>query len=162
MLGGNLGDKQQIFAETERLIELSLGQITKKSHVYETEPWGFESDELFWNQALIVETAFSETECLKRIHGIEKKIGRIRNTRQYSSRIIDIDILFYGNRVVNTEELVIPHLRMSDRKFVLVPLVELAPNKVHPVFSKTVKQLLIECPDQLGVSMVEFPVTPEK
>ena len=157
LLGGNLGDKQKIFSETESLIEQQLGKILKRSHVYETEPWGFESDDMFWNQAMIVETAFSETECLHIIHQIEKQIGRIRYNQQYSSRIIDIDILFYNNLVINSEELEIPHPRMVDRKFVLVPLTEIAPDKIHPAYKKTVRQLLGECTDTLTASMLQNP-----
>ncbi|MDX9883550.1 MAG: 2-amino-4-hydroxy-6-hydroxymethyldihydropteridine diphosphokinase [Prolixibacteraceae bacterium] len=157
LLGGNLGDKQQIFSETERLIGLQLGRIVKKSHVYETEPWGFESDDLFWNQAIVVETGLTETKCLHVIHQIEKEVGRIRYNRQYSSRIIDIDILFYGDHVVLNHELEIPHPRMVNRKFVLVPLSEIAPDKLHPVWGKTIGQLLADCPDTLRVTMLETP-----
>lgn len=156
LLGGNLGDKQKIFSETERLIELQLGRIKKKSHVYETEPWGFESEDMFWNQAVIVETSLSETECLHTIHQIEKQVGRIRYNQQYSSRIIDVDILFYGDMVLNTNELEIPHPRMIDRKFVLVPLAEIADNKIHPGFQKTINQLLADCSDNLTVTALDI------
>ena len=155
LLGGNLGDKQKIFSESEKLIEQHLGRILKKSQLYETEPWGFESDDLFWNQAMIVETNLKASECLDTIHQIEKQIGRIRYNQQYTSRIIDIDILFYGDLVTNTPELVIPHSRMIDRKFVLVPLSEIAAEKIHPVFEKTIGQLLDECTDQLRVSALD-------
>ncbi len=155
LLGGNLGDKQRIFSETERLIGRQLGKILKKSHVYETEPWGFESDNMFWNQAMIVETSLSETECLHTIHQIEKQVGRIRYNQQYSSRIIDIDIIFYNDRVINTEELEIPHPRMVDRNFVLVPLSEIESDKIHPVYEKTIRQLLDECNDTLKVSILQ-------
>lgn len=157
LLGGNLGDKQKIFTETERQIGLQLGKVVRKSHIYETEPWGFESDDLFWNQAMIVETALPETECLRIIHAIEEEVGRIRSNQQYSSRIIDIDILFYGDHVVNSQELEIPHPRMIGRKFVLVPLSEIASGKIHPVFGKTIAQLLTDCPDPLRVSILETP-----
>ena len=157
LLGGNLGDKQKKFTETERLIGLQLGKVVKKSHIYETEPWGFESDDLFWNQAIIVETVLSETECLQVVHHIEEQVGRIRSNQQYSSRVIDVDILFYGDHIVHSPELEIPHPRMIDRKFVLVPLSEIAPGKVHPGFGKTIQQLLSDCPDPLNVSILENP-----
>jgi len=151
LLGGNLGDKQLIFSETRERLAGQLGAISRQSAIYETEPWGFESADMFWNQALEIETELAPEEILVRSHNIEHELGRIRQKNQYGSRVIDIDILFYGGRVINQERLTIPHPRIQDRKFVLVPLGEIAPELVHPVFQKTIEQLIEECSDQLAV-----------
>jgi len=151
LLGGNLGDKQLIFSETRKRLAEQLGRISRQSAIYETEPWGFESADMFWNQALEIETELSPEEILVRSHNIEHELGRIRQKNQYGSRVIDIDILFYGGQVINQERLTIPHPRIQDRKFVLVPLGEIAPELVHPVFQKTIEQLIEECTDQLAV-----------
>ncbi|HET6557017.1 MAG TPA: 2-amino-4-hydroxy-6-hydroxymethyldihydropteridine diphosphokinase [Prolixibacteraceae bacterium] len=155
LLGGNLGNKRKVFEETLRLIGERVGPITGKSHIYETEPWGFESDDLFWNQALELSVELSAREVLERCQQIENQIGRIRKAEQYDSRIMDIDILFYGNEIIESPGLEIPHPRISDRKFVLVPLNEIAPGLIHPVNHKSISQLLDECPDQLKVEKVE-------
>lgn len=155
LLGGNLGDKQLIFSETRKQLAWQLGPISKQSAIYETEPWGFESADMFWNQALEIETELSPEEILVRSHNIEHELGRIRQKNQYGSRVIDIDILFYGGRVINQERLTIPHPRIQDRKFVLVPLGEIAPGLMHPVFQKTIEQLIEECTDQLAVKKLK-------
>jgi 2-amino-4-hydroxy-6-hydroxymethyldihydropteridine diphosphokinase len=152
LLGGNLGDKQFIFSETCRKIELLIGEITRRSAIYETEPWGFISDDMFWNQVLEISTALRPDEVLKLTQQIEKELGRLRNPDQYDSRTIDIDILFYGNQVITEELLTIPHPRIQDRNFVLVPLAEIIPEYVHPVFERSIGQLLDECRDELKVA----------
>ena len=152
LLGGNLGDKKQVFEETTRLLGEQVGRITRQSHIYETEPWGFESSDLFWNQALELSVSISAEEVLDKTQQIEQQLGRTRKANQYDSRIIDIDILFYGDQVISLENLNIPHPRIQERKFVLVPLNEIAPDLQHPVLQKSIGQLLIECPDQLRVT----------
>ena len=154
LLGGNLGDKKKVFEETTRLLNEQLGKITQQSHIYETEPWGFESSDLFWNQALELSVSISAEEVLDRTQQIEQQLGRTRKANQYDSRIIDIDILFYGDQVISLENLNIPHPRIHERKFVLVPLNEIAPDLQHPVLQKSIAQLLLECPDQLRVERV--------
>jgi 2-amino-4-hydroxy-6-hydroxymethyldihydropteridine pyrophosphokinase len=151
LLGGNLGNKQQVFSETRLKLEEQIGPITKRSAVYETEPWGFDSDDMFWNQAIEIETELSPDEVLNQTHRIEEILGRIRKEKQFDSRLIDIDVLFYGSEIVNQPDLQIPHPRIQDRKFVLVPLCEIAPELIHPGFKKTVRELLSECTDQLAV-----------
>ena len=154
LLGGNLGDKKQVFEETIRLLNEQLGKITRQSQIYETEPWGFESSDLFWNQALELSVSISAMEALDRTQQIEQQLGRRRKVNQYDSRIIDIDILFYGDQVISLEKLTIPHPRIQERKFVLVPLNEIAPQLMHPVLQKSIAQLLLECPDPLRVERV--------
>src|SRR5512133_2700771 len=120
LLGGNLGDKTKIFEETRKLIGECVGLITKQSSVYDTEPWGFES-ELFWNQVIIAETTLHPHEVLQQTQAIEKMLGRTRKSAHYEARTIDIDLLFYDNLVLNTPDLTIPHPKIGDRKFVLIP-----------------------------------------
>ncbi len=151
LLGGNLGDKQLIFSETRKRLAGQLGTISRQSAIYETEPWGFESNDMFWNQALEIKTELTPEQVLTQTRAIENELGRIRKEKQYDSRLIDIDILFFGNRIIDTKNLVIPHPRIQDRKFVLVPLAEIASELVHPVFQKTIEQLIDECTDQLSV-----------
>ncbi len=155
LLGGNLGNKQQIFADARtRLTEL-LGKITAQSAVYETEPWGFESEDIFWNQVLEISTDLLPDEVLLLTQQTELELGRIRKKNQYDSRIIDIDILFYGDQIINHTNLIVPHPRIQERKFALIPLNEIAPELIHPVFQKSIKQLLNDCSDSLRVEQVK-------
>jgi len=158
LLGGNLGDKKRIFSDVSTLLNERLGKISSQSAIYETEPWGFESPDLFWNQVLELSTNLSPEEVLAQTQQIETELGRIRKENQYSSRLIDIDILFYGNQIINQENLTIPHPRIQERKFALIPLCEIAPELIHPVFQKNIRQLLAESTDPLKVEKVtNFP-----
>lgn len=154
LLGGNLGDKQKVLSEARIRLNKLLGKITAQSTVYETEPWGFESADLFWNQVLEISTSLSPKEVLRQTQQIELQMGRIRKESQYDSRIIDIDILFFGDKVIESENLIVPHPRIQERKFALVPLNEIAPGLMHPVIQKSIGQLLDECKDQLRVSPI--------
>lgn len=151
LLGGNLGNKAKIFEDTCQMLVNSIGEIIENSSVYETEPWGFESEDLFWNQVLVIETKLQPNEILKSTKEIENLIGRERKADRYISRLIDIDLLFYDDLILKTAELEIPHPRMIDRRFVLEPLAEIASTKMHPVFEKSISVLLEECPDKLEV-----------
>lgn len=154
LLGGNLGDKKKVFSDAWSLLSQRLGRITSQSAVYETEPWGFESTDLFWNQVLEIDTALSPEEILRQTQLTELDLGRVRKENQYNSRILDIDILFYGDQLIETENLVIPHPRIQERKFALIPLCEIAPDLIHPVFQKSSRQLLEECTDSLKVEKI--------
>ncbi len=154
LLGGNLGNKREIFAQAKQLISQQIGRVTGQTAIYETEPWGFESSDLFWNQVLEITTTLTPVEVLAQTQQIENTLGRIRKSDQYVSRIIDIDILFIDDLVLQTEKLIIPHPRIQERRFALVPLCELVPALLHPVFEKTIAQLLNDCPDKLNVEKV--------
>jgi len=145
LLGGNLGDKQLVFSDARARLNQQVGTITNQSAIYETEPWGFESDDIFWNQVLEISTALSPEKVLQQTQQIERELGRIRKANQYDSRIIDIDILFYGDQVIELENLIIPHPRIQERKFALVPLCEIASELIHPVFHKSIRQIVNEC-----------------
>jgi 2-amino-4-hydroxy-6-hydroxymethyldihydropteridine diphosphokinase len=155
LLGGNMGDKRWVFDRATSLLGERVGKITCRSAIYETEPWGFESSDLFWNQVLELQVDISAPKVLQKTLQIEQELGRTRKINQYDSRVIDIDILFYDDQVIELPELVIPHPRIQERKFVLVPLNEIIPEMVHPVLQKSIHQLLAECPDPLKVEKIK-------
>jgi 2-amino-4-hydroxy-6-hydroxymethyldihydropteridine diphosphokinase len=147
-LGTNLGDREANLIKALELIGKSIGQIDSRSGIYETEPWGFQSENNFLNMVIKVHTKFKPNDLIKKILHIEDQLGRIRDSRKYISRTIDVDILFYGNMVIDNYDLTIPHPLMQDRKFVLVPLCDIAPEMIHPVLKKTFRALLEECSDE--------------
>jgi 2-amino-4-hydroxy-6-hydroxymethyldihydropteridine diphosphokinase len=147
-LGTNLGDREKKLQGALDKIAEFIGIIFSRSSVYETEPWGFQSSDHFLNMVIGVETNLNPSGLLGRLLMIESLLGRLRDGKQYSSRIIDIDILLYGSQKVDIISLKIPHPRMHERKFVLVPLCEIAPDFVHPVFGKSMNELLKECKDE--------------
>ena len=151
LLGSNLGDRQRFLNEATRLLQERVGTVLKRSSIYETEPWGFSNKNNFLNQVLKFETSLNPYELLKIIKAIETKLGRIRKNQRYSPRCIDVDILFYNDEVYFSDDLVIPHPRLHDRMFTLVPLNEIAPDYLHPILKKTIKKLVNLCTDKLMV-----------
>lgn len=152
-LGTNLGDRETNLTKAQELIRKSIGQIDSRSAIYESEPWGFQSENNFLNMVIKVHTSLKPIDLVKEIQIIEGQLGRIRESRQYASRTIDIDILLYRNLVIDNPDLIIPHPLIQDRRFVLVPLCEIAPEMVHPVLSKTFVVLLKECRDDREVRL---------
>ena len=150
LLGGNVGDKRKIFTETREMINDRIGKLTKSSSIYATEPWGFDSD-LFWNQALLVETRLLPLEILDIAQSIETAMGRVKTSKYYEPRTMDIDLLFYDDLLFDTPRLTLPHPKIEERRFVLVPLNEIEPDKRHPVTGLTISELLISCNDLLKV-----------
>ena len=153
-LGTNLGDREAILNKALDLITGSVGPVTAWSGIYETQPWGFESMNNFLNMVIRVHTDLKPPDLLKKLVIIEIQLGRIRNERKYISRTIDIDILLYGNRVIDSPDLKIPHPLIQDRKFVLVPFCDIAPELIHPVLHKTFSALLKECRDEGSVKKI--------
>ncbi|MBE9467201.1 MAG: 2-amino-4-hydroxy-6-hydroxymethyldihydropteridine diphosphokinase [Bacteroidetes bacterium] len=158
LLGGNLGDRNYYIQESEQMIECELGKITTKSSIYETEPWGFQNEQNFYNCVVLINTIYKPQELLKKIHAIENNLGRKRGSQQYSSRTVDIDILFYDNIILNEDNLIIPHSKLHKRKFVLEPLCEINPEFVHPVMNVTLNNLLFNCEDNLIVKKIEAKI----
>jgi 2-amino-4-hydroxy-6-hydroxymethyldihydropteridine diphosphokinase len=154
-IGGNIGNKQANFNKVYNLIERKLGQISAKSSVYESPPWGFHAENNFWNQILIIKTGLTPEELLSKIYEIESSFGRKRKSKHYASREMDIDILYYDDIFMETETLVIPHPHMHQRLFVLVPLVEIAPDFKHPILRFTSLQMLENCKDKSVIKKVE-------
>lgn len=147
-IGTNLGNRKVNLNKAIVLIEEHIGTIKGASSVYETEPWGFQSKNDFLNMVVEVETRLSPSGLLGRVLMIESLLGRLREGKEYKSRIIDIDILLYDNRIIKKKVLVIPHPLLHERKFVLVPLCEIAADFVHPVLKKSIRMLLEECKDR--------------
>lgn len=146
-LGSNQGDKLKNLQEAIHKIAENIGAIQKISSVYETGSWGYEGED-FYNISISVSTYLQPESLLKKLLIIEKELGRKRNkTKQYSDRRIDIDILLFDNEIVFSKDVIIPHPRMLDRKFVLVPLVEIAKNTLHPIEKKQLYHCLNSCTD---------------
>jgi len=155
LLGTNLGNKRNNLSVCIKYIEEKVGKIIQQSSVYETEPWGFKSKELFYNMAIEVETKLNPQELLKTIKEFEIEMGRKHTSNYcYENRIIDLDILFYNNKVINLSELTIPHPKLHLRKFTLVPLIELLQNIEHPVFKKNITTLLNDYNDTSTVANI--------
>jgi len=154
-IGTNLGDRGKNLKEALSLINEHIGRVRTVSSVYETEPWGFTSENDFLNIALEVSTKLKPSGLLGRILMIEAQMGRLRAEQKYSSRLIDIDILFYGDKTLQAKTLVIPHPKIHERRFVLVPLSEIAGDFIHPDFNKPVKELLKECSDKSAVRKLQ-------
>lgn len=151
ILGGNLGDRRRVLADTAVMIGEQAGIIEQASVVYETEPWGFEHENAFLNQVVLIKTSLEPFLLLDTILAIEKRMGRKRISAGYEARLIDIDVLFYEDRIIRSQRLTIPHPHLHRRRFTLVPLAEIAPGWVHPIMNKTLRELLNICSDKLEV-----------
>lgn len=169
-LGSNLGKREEFLSKARELIELNAGKILQSSSVYETEPWQPQevrsmkyevrsmrkglrpqlSDfrlQLYLNQVICIDTTLSPQELLEKLLNIEILLGRIRSGERWQPRTIDIDILFYNDIIIKESELIIPHPYLHERKFTLIPLDEIAPDFIHPLFNKNINKLLKECRD---------------
>ncbi|MCK9413867.1 MAG: 2-amino-4-hydroxy-6-hydroxymethyldihydropteridine diphosphokinase [Prolixibacteraceae bacterium] len=150
ILGGNQGNRGEIIASAIDMVNSKIGQNRLASSLYESESWGF-SSELFINQVIAIETNMSPREILATCRQIEDQLGRIRTGGGYEARTIDIDLLYYDSVILESPGLTIPHPRIADRRFVLVPLSEIAPDYIDPLSGKTVVEMLQDCTDQAKV-----------
>lgn len=150
LIGGNLGNRMAYLQQACQQIEQICGTIIQQSSIYQTAAWGVADQPDFYNQVLQLQTSLQPEILLKEILYIEANMGRVR-VKKMGPRTIDIDILLYENKILNSDSLIIPHPRLSERRFVLVPLHEIAPNITHPYLNKTIHQLLLECKDTLDV-----------
>jgi len=150
LLGGNIGNRPANLKKAKHLLENQVGKIVKCSGIYETASWGNTDQPDFLNQVLLIETKLAAEKIMEQILLIEKTMGRVRSEKN-ASRIIDIDILFFNDEVIETKNIIIPHPEIQNRNFVLYPLNELFPQLKHPVLKKTVHELLLQCNDTLAV-----------
>lgn len=150
LLGSNLGDRQLLLHMALRLIGAHVAPVAKASAIYETQSWGKTAEPDYLNQVIMVKTNLHAKEILRRVLAIEQEMGRTREEK-WGSRTIDIDILLYGNAVINEPDLIIPHPHMHKRRFTLEPLNEIASKLIHPVFHQTIASLKNKLDDDLIV-----------
>ena len=151
LTGSNIEPRTDYLREAEKMITEQTGVILQRSAIYESEPWGFKTENNFLNRILEVETGLTAEEMLEKLLEIEQILGRERSGTSYSSRTIDIDILYFGKSRIQKESLEVPHPRLHLRRFTLLPLVEIAPDFEHPVLKKTNRELLDMLNDDLEV-----------
>lgn len=145
-LGSNLGKRELLLQDAIAAIEDRVGKVVEKSKVYESTPWRMEGQENYLNQIVKVKTELLADDVLFTILDIEKELGRIR-IEKWGERLIDIDIIFYNDSIIETAQLCVPHKHMHERMFVLAPLHNIAPDMVHPKYNKTVDELMKICKD---------------
>ena len=145
-LGSNLGERESLLQDAIIAIEGRIGQVVEKSKVYESTPWRVEGQKNYLNQIVKVKTELLADDILSTVLDIEKELGRIR-LEKWGERLIDIDIIFYNDLIIETAQLCVPHKHMHERMFVLTPMHNIAPELVHPIYNKTVAELLQICKD---------------
>ncbi len=154
-IGSNLGDRELYLQSAINELSINHCFTVQTSSIYESEPWGFEADSRFYNAVILIETVLNPEELFACLKLIETKLGRIQKSeKRYSSREIDIDILFYDQEVINTLNLQIPHAKLTERRFVLEPMNEILPQFQHPILNQSVNELLRDCSDQSTVKIV--------
>ena len=146
-IGSNKGNRSVLINKAIDEIEKKIGTIISRSSIYQSKSWGFDSND-FYNLSLLIDTDIEPKSLLINLKKIEKSMGREDIDGSYSDRFIDIDILFYDNIIIDSEDLKIPHPKIEIRKFVLVPMLEIADDYVHPILNKTIRQLNNDCDDQ--------------
>ncbi|MDR1198338.1 MAG: 2-amino-4-hydroxy-6-hydroxymethyldihydropteridine diphosphokinase [Prevotellaceae bacterium] len=154
LLGSDTGDKKKHIDDAADLVKNEIGEIITESSMYVSEAWGFDSDTVFFNKVIVVETDLNAFEILDITQKIEVRLGRTHKTiGKYQSRTIDIDILFYDDTIIETPRLTVPHPQIQNRRFTLLPLAEIASDFVHPVLHKSILLMLKECNDNSNVEL---------
>jgi len=151
LLGSNMGDRAAHLQQAQQLLAATAGEIVAASACYETAAWGLEDQPAFLNQALAIRTILAAPALLAACLATEQHAGRERHQR-WAARTLDVDILLYGDAIIQTPTLTVPHPALPGRRFALTPLVEIAPQLVHPQLGQTIAELLASCPDLLAVT----------
>ena len=154
LLGANLGSPIEQLELAKNLLIENLGLLHNASSIYQSEAWGIEDQPIFYNQVLHLATSHDAISCLDICQQIENKLGRTREIK-WGARLIDIDILYFNNDIIESERLHVPHRFIPQRNFTLVPLCEIAPNYLHPQLGLTNNELLVNCSDKLKVFKIE-------
>lgn len=153
LLGANLGDPIKQIKDACSLLSKKIGRIIASSSLYKSEAWGLEDQPIFFNQVIIIETSLNPIDCLRKCQEIELQLGRIRKEK-WGARVIDIDILYFNNEIIESEDLSVPHPFIAQRNFTLFPLNEVDSNYIHPILKKSNSQLLKESEDKLCVNKI--------
>lgn len=152
LLGANLGNRFETLDRAKTLLMESVGHLTGESRLYETAPWGVTGQPPYLNQVLQLQTELTPIDALNQTQAIENTLGRVR-VELWGSRLIDIDLLYYDNLILQTDRLILPHPRLHLRRFTLAPLCDVDPDFVHPILGKTNAELLSDCDDAAFVGM---------
>ncbi len=155
-LGGNLGNRLENIRSAINLITKYIAKPDKVSSVYLSEPWGFEHAKYFTNAVVKLKTDKQPEDVLQIILAIEKKMKRNRTSTGYQGRTMDIDILYYGKKRINSQNLEIPHPKIGDRLFVLLPIKEIDPNFITPISGKHIDTLILECKDKSKIKKLNY------
>ena len=161
-VGGNIGDTAELFDRLWPLLGERIGPVKAVSPYYRSAPWGFASEHPFVNAAALLQTGLTPMEVLEATQEMERQLGRTRKSSggEYHDRTIDIDLIAYNDLVTSTERLTLPHPLMAQRRFVLQPLCDIAPDWVHPLLRKSIRTLLAECPDPAESLSPDEPAEP--
>jgi 2-amino-4-hydroxy-6-hydroxymethyldihydropteridine diphosphokinase len=154
-IGSNIGNRSYFLQQAIYYIRLKIGTLSSQSSVYETEPWGFKTNQLFLNQVIKVETKLSPIKVLNAIQDIELKLGRTRGSAFYEPRTVDIDILFFNRLKRKSLRLTIPHPKLHLRNFTMIPLSEIAGEFIHPVFNERLDSIAKKCSDNKNVKIYD-------
>jgi 2-amino-4-hydroxy-6-hydroxymethyldihydropteridine diphosphokinase len=154
MIGGNLGDRFLNMKSCVQMLEKNIGEMHLISSIYETEAWGKKDQPSFLNQAVILKTMLSPEQVLEQTQLIENKLGRKRE-EHWGARTMDIDILFYEDKILKNSNLIIPHPLIQERRFVLAPLVEIIPQFKHPILKQKIETLFIFCTDKSLINKID-------
>lgn len=158
LLGSNVGSRLENLQQAINLLQKSSIKVLEISSVYETAPWGKTDQDWYYNAVIAIDSGYAPYKLLEICLEVERKLGRIRH-QKWGERIIDIDLIYFKNVIIDSESLTLPHPQISNRKFTLMPLIELGENRIHPIYKKDQKTLMEACDDPLTCLLTSFKLT---